>query len=55
VTICHVWVACWLGAVSWAGWVGLASALLRAFLGSFEQFLSLFVVGALLGANFAYF
>ena len=31
VTICHVWVACWLGAVSWAGWVGLASALLRAF------------------------
>ena len=26
VTICHVWVACWLGAVwmGWAGWVGLA-------------------------------
>ena len=22
VTICHVWVACWLGAVFWAGWVG---------------------------------
>ena len=35
-TICHVWVACWLGAVwmGWAGWVVLAGALLRARLGS---------------------
>ena len=35
VTSLHVWVACWLGAVwmGWAGWVGLASALLRACLG----------------------
>ena len=22
VTICHVWVACWLDAVSWVGWLG---------------------------------
>ena len=51
VTICYVWVSCWLGAVSWAGWVGLASAPLRASVGSAGQFLLLFVVGALpLGA-----
>ena len=47
--------AYWLGAVSWAGWVGLASALLRASLGSFGEFLSLFIVGAFLGVNFPYF
>ena len=22
VTICHVWVACWLDAVTWVGWLG---------------------------------
>ena len=22
VTICHVWVACWLDAVSWVDWLG---------------------------------
>ena len=22
VTICHGWVACWLDAVSWVGWLG---------------------------------